>query len=882
MKRDLLDQVIAEIRAEQIDPMVVETAAEHVRRHVLAPAGEDSGLHLIRGCSDFQSMLPAYLTGEVSEPRRLLLEDHIFSCVACRHALDAARTGKTRTLPRPHLTEKRLSPQWKWAVAASLTILTGILGWNLYSSLIPAPGSRAVVKRVSGTLFAVAGSGSAPIFAGRQIGEHQPVRTFESSDAVLRLTDGSEVEMNARSEVWLSRISYDTTIHLTRGSIIVHAAKQRHGALHVATADCQVSVKGTIFAVTEGLKGARVSVVQGAVQVKQGSTTTLLHPGEQLTTSSAVAKTPVRDEVSWSHDSAEYLSLLSEFSTMAKQLAEVPQPGLRYTSKLADLAPPNTVLYAAIPNIGSLLSDANRIFNERLSESPLLAKWWSEHHPQDGPTLDDVVQQVRAFSDYLSDEIAVAVTMDRNSKSATPLVMAQVTRPGLADFLKSQAIRINSGAAKPGLIVLDNLADAPTDETQHMLVYVSSGYLFISPSIESLKQADAAVQGTGPRGGYGLYAQVQESYHGGAGWLLAADMEQIRSTSVTANGGTDEPALLSEGKTQRDAMNRQMAASGLDSLNAVVLERKDINGETRSQAALSFSGERSGMAGWMGAPGAIGALDFISPDASMVAASTIKDHGGILWDILHSAEGDDPSVSKHIQEFRDNRGWTIVNSLANSLGGDFAFALDGPVVPIPSWKLAIEVYNPSATQWGIEQLIEGLNQQPDAKVQLQLAKTEVNGQVFYTVSTSSAPVTLHYVYVDNYLLAAASQDLLVQAIQNRETGYTLAHAASFREQLPKDGSLDVSALLYVNVAPLLNTLSKTAGVTNAVSPEQKKAIASLAGAAHPGLVYAYAEPDRILVSSTGGFFGLNLDMLSIPAILKGGMHQQLMASVARK
>jgi hypothetical protein len=869
MKRDLLDEVIAEIRDQQINPEAIESAAERVRRRVLAPAGEDSGLHLIRGCAGFQTMLPAYLVGGLSEPRRLLLEDHIFSCVGCRHALDAARGGKARTLPRPQLMEKPLGPQWKWATAASVALIAALLGWNLYSNLMPAPGSRAVVRSVSGTLFAVAGSGSAPVFAGRQIGEHQPVRTFESSKAVLRLTDGSEVEMNARSEVWLSRISYDTTIHLTRGSIIVHAAKQRQGALHVATADCLVSVKGTIFAVTEGLKGARVSVVQGAVQVKQGSSTTLLHPGEQLTTNAAVAKTTVRDEISWSRDSAEYLSLLNEFSAMAKQLSEAPQPGLRYTSKLADLAPPNTVLYASMPNVGSLLGEANRIFTDRLSESPLLAKWWTEHHPQDGPTLDDVVQQVRAFSDYLGDEVAVAITMDRNSKNATPLVMAAVTRPGLADFLKSQAVRINAGAEKAPFVVLENLDDRSLDEGPQTLAYVSGGYLLISPGIEALKEANAAVQGAGPRGAYGLYGQVQKSYRDGAGWLLAADMEQIRATSVTGNAGSD-------------AMNRQMAASGIDSLNAVVLERKEVGGQTHNLAALTFSGGRSGMAGWMGAPGAIGALDFISPNASMVAASTIRDHGGVLWDLLHSAEGDDPSLSNRIREFRENRGWNIVNSVANSLGGDFAFALDGALVPIPSWKLAIEVYNPSATQWGIEQLVEGLNQEPKAPAQLQLTKNEIGGRVFYTVSSSGSPVAVQYVYVDNYLLAAASQDLLVQAIQNREIGHNLAHAASFREQLPSDGTIDVSALLYVNAGPVLSALSKSADATNAVSAEQKRAIASLAAAAHPALVYAYAEPDRILVSSTGGFFGLNLDMLSIPAILKGGIGKQLMASAARR
>ena len=39
------------------------------------------------------------------------------------------------------------------------------------------------------------------------------------------------------------------------------------------------------------------------------------------------------------------------------------------------------------------------------------------------------------------------------------------------------------------------------------------------------------------------------------------------------------------------------------------------------------------------------------------------------------------------------------------------FAVDGPLLPLPSWKLVLEVYNPDALQATIEQFINAFNNQ---------------------------------------------------------------------------------------------------------------------------------------------------------------------------
>ena len=125
------------------------------------------------------------------------------------------------------------------------------------------PGQHAVrgaVQNVDGSLYAVSDEQVRVIPAGYQIRNGDEIRTAKGSNAVVRLLDGSLVEMGERSDLSVSREWKGTTIHLDGGHIIVQAAKQRTGRLYVATDDCLVSVKGTIFSVNHGIKGSRVAV----------------------------------------------------------------------------------------------------------------------------------------------------------------------------------------------------------------------------------------------------------------------------------------------------------------------------------------------------------------------------------------------------------------------------------------------------------------------------------------------------------------------------------------------------------------------------------------------------------------------------------------------
>ena len=259
------DKAIFDIAHQQISGKEVDAAAARVRQNLFgetaAPALNQGAANpqRLRNCADFQDLIPTYLNKNLSAARALLLQDHTRECVACRHALQNARAGVAPTLIRPVTPPTRVISK-VWAIAAMATVAVGLTGWFVSRAFVSGPNGPVAVQTVSGILYAVSDRGSTPIFAGHEVAPGQHIRTAKDSTAVIRLGDGSLVEMNARAELAVLHESHGASIHLDRGNIIVQAAKQRTGTLDILTADCNVSVKGTIFSVARGIKGTRVSV----------------------------------------------------------------------------------------------------------------------------------------------------------------------------------------------------------------------------------------------------------------------------------------------------------------------------------------------------------------------------------------------------------------------------------------------------------------------------------------------------------------------------------------------------------------------------------------------------------------------------------------------
>jgi hypothetical protein len=847
MKNEKFDRLLSEIQNEPVDDQIVVQAGERVWKSITATGPTaDLSTHTLRSCEDFQALIPGYLGKELAPARALLFDDHVHACVACRHAVERAREGELQTVWRVE-TGRPSARAWRWAMGAAAVIAVAVAGLAFNSGMLPGQHSiRAAVQTVDGSLYSGSGAEMRVIPVGYEIRNGDEIRTAKGSRAVVRLLDGSLVEMGERSDLSVSRAWKGTTIHLDGGQVIVQAAKQRSGRLYVATDDGLVSVKGTIFSVNHGTKGSRVAVIEGVVRVNFGDNTTELRAGDEATSSASVLKVPIKNEIAWSKNSAKYLALLGDFAVLQKQFAAIPGPGLRYNSDLLPYVPDHTVIYAAIPNLANTLGEASQLFQDRLQQSPELRNWWKQQQKGNGPKLEDVLNQVKTFSSYLGDEIVFAVGKDGQTYTA-PVVLAKVQQGGLEDFLQKAGRKLSTDPSQVALQIVHNPWAMAPATNRPLLVYISNALLIASPDLAELQHAALRAQQGNPSefSATPFYQQIVRSYQQGAEWLFCADMEQIVAQNVQV--GSSSHGL----------------PPGIADVRYLTMEHREVGGKTESHADLMFASERQGVASWLAAPASMGSLEFVSPDASMVTSAVIKNPRSIMEEIFKMIGSGNTDFAQHLAEFEAKTGVNVLNDLAAPLGGEVTMAFDGPMLPTPRWKLIVEVYDPTTLQSTIAKLVDSFNRQANPEGHsLQLTQRQVGSRNYFVISSASKPNSeIDYTFVDNYLIAAPDIGTLSRAIQSREAGYTLAHSAGFQALLPNDGYTNFSAIFYHNIGPVVGPLVEQVKASAALTARQQQSIDALTANSAPGLIYVYGEPDRIVVATNTGFMGFDLGTL---------------------
>ena len=263
----------------------------------------------------------------------------------------------------------------------------------------------------------------------------------------------------------------------------------------------------------------------------------VLRAGEQATTSRSIEMVPVKNEVEWSRKAAQYAQTLASLTMLGKELNRVPQPGVRNSTHLLDLMPDNTIVYAALPNLASTIAESHRIMQERISQNAALREWWAkERSGHNGPNMDQVIDTIREFGDYLGDEIAVSVSMDQKGEPTSPLVLAELKNSaGFRQFLEQQIAKYagNAQGRPPIHFVEDPLTATATSEpgkkNEELYVWIQNDLFAASPRLERLQDLSRLVQ----KGSTSSFTttpfrdRIAQVYQEGAGLVVAANLEKI-------------------------------------------------------------------------------------------------------------------------------------------------------------------------------------------------------------------------------------------------------------------------------------------------------------------------------------------------------------------
>jgi hypothetical protein len=489
------------------------------------------------------------------------------------------------------------------------------------------------------------------------------------------------------------------------------------------------------------------------------------------------------------------------------------------------------------------VTQAKVIFEDQLKQSPVLQRWWTTGKQDKTAELDELVNKVHDLSQYIGDEMVIVALKQETGPGFA--IVADVQRGGLADLLKQEFAK----EGHEGLTVLDeNGLNSASTNGHGGYALVRQKEVVFSNSIETLRKIDAQLnEGASGFASGDFGQQITAAYNRGAGIILAANLQNM-VMEAAGHGGKHASTFMQE--------------SGIGGVRYLIAEHRQTNSGVENHLNLQFAGNRQRMASWLGAPAPVGSLDFVSPNAALAVAGVTKDPASIVDDMMAmmSAEKND---SDQFTKAQAELGIDIRNDLAGNLGGEFAFALDGPVLPTPSWKVVIEVKDSGRFETTLEQLVQAADShfQGRDKHGIAISKSQAGAQTFYEVhDPGTGAMVAEYTYASGYMVIAPTRALLKESLQTHASGNTLAHSSSFKALLPVDQNENYSAVAYQNLGPVVTPL------LSQLNGESADAIRKLAADSHPTAICAWGKDSRIEAASNSSLFGF--DFLTLGKILK--------------
>jgi FecR protein/Putative zinc-finger len=810
MSEDLLDRALDEMKKEDVDAAALEAARARV--FTALEAVPDGGAALGTMCAEFRQDLRAYLANELAAGRRTLVEDHLSRCPACRTAF-ADLKGDRRVVAMPQRSASRWSARpevLSYMAAAALLLSIAYLGRGTIDAMMAPGGPRATVVSANGGVYRLTAGALA---AGAPIGERESIRTGPGARAVLRLADNSIVDVNERTELFVTAAWSGQSIHLQRGDIIVKAAKQRRGRLRVLTHDSVASVKGTVFAVSSGMGGSVVSVVEGSVAVNHPGREVLLKPGQQAASMPALASS-VAEAVSWSPDANQYLELLASFGKIDKELATLPAE-MRTEATLIASLPAGTVVYGGVPNPGVTIDRAVTLAEEQSAQDATFNAWWNS---ETGQRLRQLADRIQSVHPLLGDEIVFCAS-DAGTGDPVPMVMARVKDGRSAELV----------SALQGLFAAAGEGEAAYS--------VSDGLMIVSGSAAQLAWARAHL-GQGADSPFA--AAIADRYHRGVGWLIAVD-----AAALAATAGDGAPPI---------ELGRMIG------MKYVFAEQRAPAGALENEITFAFDGTRTGMGSWLADSGSGGAAEYVPADAIAAGYASTREPLQLFQGLTAQITRTEPDFQQGLASLDQKLGAGFVENLTGALGTEAAVAVTGFSASGPTWIVAALANNPAVIDSSLQKLVDTFNAElgpDDQSKRIVFSQESANGRTWNTLHPGGLPVAISWTYDEGYMVAGSDRAAAERAIATRTAGTPLVWSSEFIGQLPSSAGLHPSAFGWLNAKGALGILS-----TLTSNPKLQE----IASARDPILVMFDGAPEQIHAASRSRVSGLILDVMTLEGV----------------
>ena len=554
-------------------------------------------------------------------------------------------------------------------------------------------------------------------------------------------------------------------------------------------------------------------------------------------------------ETPWSKVLQKHPGLLDEFGRLYQKLQQSVQfPPPRSESRLLPLLPPSTISYAAFPNYGDVTQQALKIFRQELQDSAALRDWWKQGDmATTGPKIEESLEELVQFQQYLGDEIVVSGSLEGQDPKL--LIVAEIRKPGLKKFLQETIAHLG-GESKQGVHILDpqDLAAAKDDGfPKGLILLVRPDYAVAATDLSTLRKFSSRLERHGREFASTPFAQrIAKEYAGGVTVLAAADLHKIVDQAP--------PELRQGAGFQR---------SGFADVKYLFWEHKTVGTQTVSQTELSFNAPRHSSAAWLANSGPLSGFDFVSPKAMIAGTALLANPAQIFEDVKGMYTNPSTSPFASLPAFEQMLKLSLKDDLLNTLGGEVTLELDSLAPPKPVWKAILSVRDTSHLQQTLTTLLTAAH--------IEAEKFEEDGVAYSTVHipTSTPPLEITYAFVDRHLILGSSRETVADAVRLHKAGETLAKSKPFLAAVPPGHSLEASAMLYQDPVAIASLQLR------AIAPEMVHSLAQSSKEITPALVCVYGDESTIReASSTGAYdFGAVtiVAAVAIPNLLRSRM-----------